>query len=419
VDDPFPILRLLTTTGPTEFSFGTLRTTPYGFTHPVRTGLWAEARGEALSLQEAVEVWANWARGLAAILSFAANAPVGNMTAQFGYEITPGAIRREYWSRTLPDISFVPQAKRKLRSALPTSVISAWQIQPVDKQERWFRVFNAYHHALQEWEPGLEIPSLAHLWIGMEALTPLALENHLEKTGFSRERLASAWNVELRALDAETRLRILFDGDEDCYSKARQSRNEHQHGFGQLWAIRDKSMEVRLKTATYLRAAIIRLLDLEPSTANNLQSPPYDLPCHSGIVCNLFGTLNMGGRSDAYDYEPYPHIEWAFNPMQFGTDEEGDAEFGLEFAVMPLFEDGTKLEALNIAIDADQEQELRPSKVVVITPAHSLQLTTNPDVWNTSPEPRPAYRRRFTDLKAHEHPVWRRPRRRRSGESGS
>lgn len=162
-DDPLTTMRFPSQLGPVEITFGTARTRLDGFTNPIRAGLWADARGNASSLSEAVEVFANFTRGVAAVLSVAANAPVGHFTADFAFDNTRGRHEREYFRRSYPADPQVPSRGRRVDAALALALFTAWMRKPVKELERWHRAANAYHHALQEWEPGAEIPATSHL----------------------------------------------------------------------------------------------------------------------------------------------------------------------------------------------------------------------------------------------------------------
>lgn len=365
-DDPLPTMRFLTQTGPTEITFGTARTTLPGFTHPVRHGIWCDVRGEAHSFDDAVETWANWARGVAAILSVAANAPVGNLTADLGYDDTQGRTERLYWRRTFPDIPLIPHRGRKLPAHAAVALITAWMERPVEDQERWHRAFNAYHSALQEWEPGLEIPLLGHLWVGMEALTPIARDTYLAQHGMTHEELAKEWEVDPGKVDAEVRLRLLFDGNADCYAQARKARNGLLHGYDNLWKVRERSLPVRFETARYLRRSLFALIGLDPAVTEQLLSDSFDPPFHWSMFSQMFGTITSEAEHVAAAEDIYPRVDWIPRWRELSPDEEGDAQFDLVFAVLPRLAPGAefKLDRIQVLLpragttdDADEHDK--------------------------------------------------------------
>ena len=88
---------------------------------------------------------------------------------------------------------------------------------------------------------------------GVEALTPIALEQHLKLESITRDELLARWSIQLKDLDPEVRRRLLFQGDDECYSTAREVRNQALHGYEPTWKVREGALEARNATATYLR----------------------------------------------------------------------------------------------------------------------------------------------------------------------
>jgi hypothetical protein len=123
-DDPLPTMRFPSHIGPVEIAIDTLRVQLPGFTNSVRRGLVADVRGQSTSSQEAVEVYANFTRGVAAVLSVAANAPVGHFTADIVFANTPGKREREYYRRSLPADPAVPSPGRRLQAALALALFT-------------------------------------------------------------------------------------------------------------------------------------------------------------------------------------------------------------------------------------------------------------------------------------------------------
>ncbi len=362
VNDLLPPMRFPTEIGLMELSFGTARTRFPGFRNPVRAGLWADARGQAPSMAAAVETYANFARGVVAVLSVAANAPVGDLTAYLAYDGTPGRPERECWLRFLPEEPLVPRRGRRLDATLVLKVIRAW-MQHVDRGaeevERWHRAFNQYHHALQTWEPGLEIPAMGHLWVGMEALTPIALNRLLERNGMTREQLAAEWQVAARDLNAEVRRRLLFNGDNSSYREAREARNGLQHGYRALWDVRTRAMEARDQTASYLRSAIIELVGLEPDVQSVLLSPPYNRPFYWSFTVQMSGRLIGDVDQFAGPDGAHPRIEWGIAPTELPADAEGDAGIGYAYNVVQGLAEGVSFTEEDVSIlgpDADDQE---------------------------------------------------------------
>ena len=366
-DDALTPMRFPTEIGPMELTFGTSRTHLPGFGNPVRLGLWADARGQAPSLGSAIDTYANFARGVAAVLSVAANAPVGDLTADLAFDATPGRREREYWRRYLPDDPLIPRRGRRLSSGLALALITAWMRHThggASEVERWHRAFNQYHHALQSWEPGLEITALGHLWVGMEALTPIALDAHLEQEALTRDQLAKRWKVELSRLDAEARKRLLFREDDECYQQARKARNGLQHGFEALGDVRTRAMAARDRTATYLRNSLINLVGLEPEVRAALVCPPFDRPFYWSFVAELHGRLVADSDEVANPADVYPRVDWDLVPTELPPDADGDAGVEFAFWVNPQLADGVEFEVDGVSFLAPEDDGTESTSVL-------------------------------------------------------
>jgi hypothetical protein len=99
------------------------------------------------------------------------------------------------------------------------------------ERARLLRTTVQYVEALRSWSPGREITCLAHLYMGVEALTKAVVREHLRRTGGSEDQLLIDWQVDRKRLDSEIRRRLIFQGDEHCFSKARAVSDGFEHGF--------------------------------------------------------------------------------------------------------------------------------------------------------------------------------------------
>ena len=119
-----------------------------------------------------------------------------------------------------------------------------------------------------------------------------------------------------------------------------------EHGFLDFSEMHKPASEVILKTASYLRRAIIELLKIDPALQERAFSSDYAKPRGPLIVVRqLFGTLL--GKVDALAMagEQYPHVTWtskiknvsmnangrfSFTPIESGTAKIGE---GIKLAV--------------------------------------------------------------------------------------
>jgi hypothetical protein len=215
---------------------------------------------------------------------------------------------------------------------------------PAKRLERWNRAAVQYQLALQEWEPGAEIPATNHLWIGLEALTPIALEQHLTSESISREELIATWSIRSKDLDSEVRRRLLFKGDDECYSTAREVRNQALHGFEPTWSVREGALEVRNRTATYVRSALVRSAGLNREDEAALLAPPCDRPFHWSYLIQMYGHIVSDDENAARPEDLYPRVDWEPVEMELPPDADGDAGIALSFNVFPHLADGASFE---------------------------------------------------------------------------
>jgi hypothetical protein len=218
-DGYFLVRQFPARTGRLDVLIRTRRAELDGFDRPVPRGLCAEVRGEAQSIYEALQEFTTAAQTLLPLLSVSANAPIKDLQPELAFEITPGVEEREFFQQFLLDERLLPYRPRKVHARATKELMQAVVKNP--EKDRLLRASAQYFHALQEWGPGQEIMALAHIYIGMEILTPVALRTHLSQYRIDKADLVSAWKIDLCRLDSEVRRRLVFDGDDDTYAKVK------------------------------------------------------------------------------------------------------------------------------------------------------------------------------------------------------
>ena len=301
-------------------------------------GFWVDVRGPAPSLKLAIEVFTNAARCIAAIISVSSNAPVDDLEAELAFNITPGLKKREYFQQHLLEERIRPGQGRKVNLEAALGLLRAIGEHP--EGDRLHRAATHYHHALQDWKPGHEINALAHIYIGMEALTPIARERHLEQTKMNKEQLIAKWNIEKDKLDPEVRRRILFQGDDESYRNAKAASDSYEHSYEPLPKVRTLAAAVREKTAHYLRSAIIDLAEVEASAATILRSPPFDKPLFWAFAKYMMGFLIGEGDRLAADKQEYPILRWKSKVKEVNQDKEGNININFEEEFSPRLAEG-------------------------------------------------------------------------------
>ena len=215
---------------------------PAGLSAPLPGDFAVVIEAEADTVGEAV-TWVTAGRELASVISLAANAAIAPLKAELVYDITPGKKEREFFQRLEPadqgtlSSRIVPMdAARALLSAVGANA----------ERDRLLRAIMQYNEALLRWELGNELLVIAHLWMGIEAITKSLLRLYLEEPGVTKEDLAAEWGFDPKRymtldhfLDAEARVRLTCLGDRLHHGIAKSVSDRFEHGLangGQLFA---------------------------------------------------------------------------------------------------------------------------------------------------------------------------------------
>jgi hypothetical protein len=289
-----------------------------GFEALVPREFMAEVRVPATSIVEAVEVGANAANMLKSAIAFTANAWVDDLDVHLAYDMTPGHREREFFETFLPDERGILRPGRRIDGATTIAFINA--LKSHIEGERLRRAMVQYGLALSQFRPGREILALAHLFMGMEALTQVALRRELSAKGMSEEALAKSYGIDVAndvcgrwkgQLAAMIRQRILFEGDEECHQRAKKASDGFEHGFLAFPDIWSRALGSYERTAGYLRSAIIRLADVPDDARRRLLNPPYNRPFEvTPISRHLRGHLVGDAEDLAQEGQPHPIIRW-------------------------------------------------------------------------------------------------------------
>ncbi|MGZ6109714.1 MAG: hypothetical protein ACXWMR_16615, partial [Gemmatimonadaceae bacterium] len=151
------------------------------------------------------------------------------MKPELAYDITPGLTERDFFQHFLPEDRLLLVNRRRLSSELIARVLTQLFNHP--EVDRIRRTIGQYYQALRNWEPGQEVMALAHLWMGVETITPVALRRAFAAANSDRAGIASAWGIDIRQLDGEVRKRLILHGDADSYNKAKDASDGFEHGF--------------------------------------------------------------------------------------------------------------------------------------------------------------------------------------------
>jgi hypothetical protein len=184
--------------------------------------------------------------------------------------------------------------------------------------------------------------------------------------GVSRAALIDAWKIEPKQLDSEVRLRLLFDGDEDTYSKVKRASDGFEHGFLNFHDIRTTALALRESAAGYLRRALLRLSGIPASTVSQLVSHPYTKPFQLEYTKYLWGTLK--GKTDqlAAPDQEFPIVTWRSKPSQRPNTKGPDPEIIFEESFTPQLAPRVQFQLRRLEVwgaQPDQKDPTPPSLV--------------------------------------------------------
>jgi hypothetical protein len=249
---------------------------------------------DAPGLVEAASQGVRIADRMSAILSIVGNGAVYDPKAQ----LVLGKLNepQEFAQFFVPETQ-IPGAANLVDPAVAAEVVI--QIEAHVERDRMLTAIRQYSLAMRNWRPIYETIAISHLFAGMEALTPIAVEAELQAGGgIDRGALAKAWGVKAKDVDGEARKRILFQGDADCHKKASKARHGYVHGFLTFDAVDTLSAQARDNTAAYLRAAIFRYLKLRRETVAKLTNRANAISV-GGHIAGITGVLTNSMSLDA------------------------------------------------------------------------------------------------------------------------
>lgn len=244
-------------------------------------------------------------------LALSANASIGHPEIELAFESGPDIEQREYFQHYVPPERQVPHSARNVNTAATIALWAAVHGSP--RRERLARAINQYTLALSNWRLGFETLTLAHLWMALEALTPVAIEKEMKRRGLSTKAdLASKMGLTLSNLDVTARRDWLLAGEADCYKEAKAASDGFEHGFGSFPDMRKAATKHRRRIAALIRSAIFDLAELDGESASVLKAPPFDQPLgHWPLATYLWGELVGKGTDIAAPESAYPFVRVA------------------------------------------------------------------------------------------------------------
>ena len=153
--------------------------------------------------------------------------------------------------------------------------------------------------------------------MAVETLTKAVIRNMTAKRSLTEEELAQTLDVITddpkrprwhQILGERVRERMIFAGDSDSYTTAKEASDGLEHGYLELDTIAAHALRCADKTFGYVRRTILELFDLSSAMADELMTiKPMDVQSRRKIVRGLL----MGAAVDpAPRAELYPLLEW-------------------------------------------------------------------------------------------------------------
>ncbi len=194
----------------------------------------------------------------------------------------PATARRRIYRQFPFDRPSLPQNGRFMDKE--STIKLAGAIWGHSDRERIMAAAAHYQEALRHWREGAKPLVILHLYIGVEALSKAMLRWQLTVRNASEAELMEEYGIDGSAADAQEaneqllryiRRDFIFQGDGETYDVARRTSNGIEHGYEHFKKIWSVSFDVAVKTARYLRRAIVTLRGIAPNVAAVLNGEKF------------------------------------------------------------------------------------------------------------------------------------------------
>jgi hypothetical protein len=258
------------------------------------------------------------ATGLATMISFCVNAFVPPPDPMLAYECSPGLERRLFWQRHMqPRIDELRPKRRIDVGPLFPFLHAAFSSSDA---ERIGRAVSHYQMALSYWSTRGQPLALAHLYMALEALGPVAERRQREKLGIATDKdHAQSRGVDVSksnwkdVLLGWIRRDVLCGGDKATYDAARKASDGLEHGFMPLPEYRGAASAHTPTLLGHVRRAALSLLDLDDTVRSTLleKSPVDTSPLWMEIRGELTGEVQDPDQLAEPGYLiPHPCVDW-------------------------------------------------------------------------------------------------------------
>ena len=337
------------------------------FQSPIPRELWIEVTGPAPSVEVALNIAAATANQFVRQVAFAANAWQGLLTVHLAYESTPGCRERAFFQNWVMDERGLPRPARTFDPDLIFRFLVALAHVAPNDRLRIVRSITQYTDALQHWKVGSELYALAHLYMGVEAITPTAIRSAissrglkdrralestvLEATKYSLRQRIARWiypraggHTPSARLDTWARREIIFRGDEETFRIAKGASDSLEHGLAQHEEVHKSAIRCVEKCASYLRHAILDIVPIGADDRAALRVKPYANPASTGGFERQFlATITCDEDEIAAPGQVYPTVRWEFNLLDFRIIENGKHAMRLTQKLTPIMSKSARM----------------------------------------------------------------------------
>jgi len=296
--------------------------------------LWVEVQGPGPGVMDAMGKAVQVSFSAVAVLTVAMNAGTEPLQVEFAFDASEDQDEHEYFQNCLLDETGLPRMARTIKAQAFVEFFDMLHLS--DRVSRLMMAISQYELALQNFIPGKESLALAHLYMAMEALTPIAKDREIAKHG-SQDALLDAWGIAPKVcrhcggqigpgeLDSQVRLRALFQNDQEVYRDARKASDGLEHGFLSGGEIHKYAVQHRDRLGVLVRHAIMNLISDSAPWRDQLMTEALDRPVPASraakyLTCQLIGP----GASLAAPDEVYPRFVVHSSIKAVDTDEDGN-----------------------------------------------------------------------------------------------
>jgi hypothetical protein len=311
-----------------------------GLDEPLPRELWIDVVGPAASLDEALHRFPEFARPIGGVVAFVANATVGLLDVELAFESTPGLDSRDFVQVFIPGERGIPRLGRFVMVKQLKATIEALL---AANEGRLNRALGQYEQALRYWYLGGESLCLSHLWMALEALTPLVCKREMQRRETDQNGLAQAYRIDTQqqrwrdVLNGRIRQDLILSGDAALYQAAKEASNGLEHGYLDVADIHAPSVMYAEALFGHLRRTLVELLGLDAETSDFLLDiGPLDSMSMRKIIRGRFSGTT--GDMAAPDQE-YPILRWT-SRVASAVREGHEMSFSFEEQITVVCADG-------------------------------------------------------------------------------